>query len=126
MKGDPNALKRLQNAQTYDRLQVINMNEKNKDKIMENVAKQDDKIRATGWGSKVRAIFDDKGELSGMIRETGGEDAQTAASYLSYLEWLFEEQDRANPNSINERITQRKEVAKKYEDPEMKPYLDKI
>ena len=71
---------------------VVNMDDYNKDKIMANVKKGDDKIRATGWGSKVRAIFDEKtGELSEMVRETGGEDAQAAASYLSYLEWLFEE-----------------------------------
>ena len=61
---------------------VVNLDDYNKDKIMANVSKTDDKIRATGWGSKVRAVFDDKtGELTEMVRETGGEDAQAAASY---------------------------------------------
>lgn len=99
---------------------VVNLDDYNKDKIMANVSKTDDKIRATGWGSKVRAVFDDKtGELTEMVRETGGEDAQAAASYLSYLEWLFEEQDKANPNSLSERLAMRKEVEKKYDDPKL-------
>ena len=34
---------------------VVNLDDYNKDKIMANVSKTDDKIRATGWGSKVRA-----------------------------------------------------------------------
>ena len=108
MKGDPNALQRLQRATSYDRLMVVNLDDYNKEKIMANVKKTDDKIRATGWGSKVRAVFDEKtGELTDMLRETGGEDAQAAASYLSYLEWLFEEQDKENPNSLNERLKMR-------------------
>ena len=51
-------------------------------------------VDAVGWGSDARAIFDPEGKLQDIKREPTSQDAQAAASYMSYLLGIFEQLDK--------------------------------
>ena len=61
-----------------------------------------------------------------MRREPSNQDAQAAAGYLSYLEELFENQDKQNPSSFEERLKMRQEVESQHKNEgTIKPSNDK-
>ena len=49
------------------------------------------KVDSEGWGSNVRAVFDDEGKLLRMEREISDDDKEFKVSYLSYLENQLDE-----------------------------------